>query len=105
MSAAAPLERLESRSNETRNETTEKSQMPRISSYPSGADTQNGRVLKLGATKAQLRTALERHGKRARYAEWSIAVLYVVVFILTCPSIVVDHAMGGSLNWLLEERS
>jgi hypothetical protein len=41
MSAAAPLERLESRSNET----TEKSQMPRISSYPSGADTQNGRVL------------------------------------------------------------
>jgi hypothetical protein len=45
MSAAAPLERLESRSNETRNETTEKSQMPRISSYPSGADTQNGRVL------------------------------------------------------------
>jgi hypothetical protein len=159
MSAAAPLERLESRSNETRNETTEKSQMPRILSYPSGADTQNGRVLTpalkiidcehrtmngfglrgrqdlrmrstergtasaiavrlclmglvtqivlSGAAAAQSTQALERHGKRARYAEWSIAVLYVsvVVFILTCLSIVVDHAMGGSLNWLLEERS
>ena len=67
----------------------------------------DGNWEKLGATKAQLRTALERQGKRARYAEWSIAVLYVsvVVFILTCLSIVVDHAMGGSLNWLLEERS
>src|ERR1700730_14241380 len=67
----------------------------------------DGNWEKLCATKAQLRTALERHGKRAHYAECSIAVLYVsvVVFILTCLSIVVDHAMGGSLNWLLEERS
>jgi hypothetical protein len=31
---------------------------------------------RLGATQAQLRTALERHAKRARYVEWSIAVLY-----------------------------
>jgi Protein of unknown function (DUF2721) len=62
----------------------------------------DGNWEKLGTTTAQLRTALERHGKRARYAERSIAVLYVsvVVFILTCLSIVVDHAMGGSLSWL-----
>ena len=51
---------------------------------------------KLGATPAQLRTALERHAKRARYAEWSIALLYatVVVFVVTCISIAVDHAAG-----------
>jgi hypothetical protein len=57
---------------------------------------------KLGATPAQLRTALERHAKRARYAEWSIALLYatVVVFVVTCISIVVDHAAGESLSWL-----
>jgi hypothetical protein len=38
--------------------------------------------------------ALERHAKRARYAEWSIALLYatVVVFVITCISIAVDHA-------------
>jgi hypothetical protein len=57
---------------------------------------------KFGATPAQLRTALERHAKRARYAEWSIALLYVtvVVFVITCISIAVDHAAGGSLSWL-----
>ena len=57
---------------------------------------------KLGATPAQLRTALERHAKRARYAEWSIALLYatVVVFVVTCISIAVDHAAGQSLSWL-----
>jgi len=57
---------------------------------------------KLGATPAQLRTALERHAKRARYAEWSIALLYatVVVFVVTCISIAVDHAAGQSLTWL-----
>ena len=57
---------------------------------------------KLGVTAAQLRAALERHAKRARYAEWSIATLYasVVVFVLTSLAIVVDHATNGSLRWL-----
>ena len=57
---------------------------------------------KLGTTPAQLRTALERHAKRARYAEWSIALLYatVVIFVVTCISIAVDHAAGQSLSWL-----
>ncbi|HEY2532537.1 MAG TPA: DUF2721 domain-containing protein [Xanthobacteraceae bacterium] len=57
---------------------------------------------KFGTTPAQLRTALERHAKRARFAEWSIALLYAtaVVFVLTCISIAVDHAAGESLSWL-----
>lgn len=57
---------------------------------------------KLGATPTQLRATLERHLKRARYAEWSIALLYaaVVDFVATCISIAVDHAAGESLNWL-----
>ena len=57
---------------------------------------------KLGATPAQLRMALERHAKRARYAEWSIALLYatVVVFVVTCISIAINHAAGESLSWL-----
>lgn len=55
-----------------------------------------------GTTTSQLRTALERHGNRARYAEWSIAALYasVVVFVVTCLSIVADHAMAHLLSWL-----
>jgi hypothetical protein len=57
---------------------------------------------KLGATPVQLRTALERHAKRARYAEWSIALLYttVVVFVITCISIAINHAAGELLSWL-----
>jgi hypothetical protein len=57
---------------------------------------------RLGATPAQLRASLERHAKRARYAEWSIALLYatVVIFVVTCISTEVDHAASGSLSWL-----
>ena len=57
---------------------------------------------KLGATPTQLGIALERHARRARCAEWSIALLYaaVVVFVVTCISIAVDHAAGESLSWL-----
>ncbi len=56
---------------------------------------------KLGADIAQLRGALERHARRAHYAEWSIAALYasVVIFILTSLSIVLDH-VTGRLGWL-----
>jgi Protein of unknown function (DUF2721) len=57
---------------------------------------------RLGTTSAQLRTTLQRHAIRARYAERSIAVLYatVAVFVVTCISIAVDQAIGGSLGWL-----
>jgi hypothetical protein len=57
---------------------------------------------KFGGTVAQLRTELVRHRKRARYTEWSIAALYmsVVIFVLTCLSIVAARAIGDSLNWL-----
>lgn len=57
---------------------------------------------KIGASREQVRLWLERHARRARYAEWSIAVLYgaVVLFIATCLSIVLDQAMGGRLRWL-----
>jgi flagellar biosynthesis protein FliQ len=48
--------------------------------------------------------ALERHAERARYAEWSIALLYtaIAVFVITSISIAVDNAAGQSLNWLPE---
>jgi hypothetical protein len=57
---------------------------------------------KLGATPGELRAALERHARRARYAEWSIALLYatVVVFVATCVAIVIDHAAGDTLSFL-----
>jgi hypothetical protein len=57
---------------------------------------------KLGASQAQLRVWLERHDRRARYAERSIFLLYaaVVIFIATCLSIAVDRATGESLPWL-----
>jgi hypothetical protein len=57
---------------------------------------------KLGATPGELRVALERHARRARYAEGSIALLYatVVVLVATCIAIVVDQAAGNSLSIL-----
>lgn len=57
---------------------------------------------RLGTTSAQLSTTLHRHALRARYAERSIAVLYatVAVFVVTCISIAIDQAIGGSLGWL-----
>lgn len=66
------------------------------------ATAHDGNWERIGATAAQLRTSLYRHGTRARYAEWSITALYasVVIFVLTCLSIVVDHGTSGSLNWL-----
>jgi hypothetical protein len=66
------------------------------------AVSHEGNWEKLGATTAQLRAALHRHGTRAQYAEWSIAALYtsVVIFVLTCLSIVADHATNGSVGCL-----
>jgi flagellar biosynthesis protein FliQ len=57
---------------------------------------------KLGMTHLQLRSWLERHATRARYAERSIALLYgaVVVFIATCLSIALDRATSEALSWL-----
>jgi hypothetical protein len=53
-------------------------------------------------TTDQLRSWLESHAQRARYAERSIALLYgaIVVFISTCLSIGLDRVMGGSLSGL-----
>ncbi len=55
-----------------------------------------------GITTDQLRSWLESHAQRARYAERSIALLYgaIVIFISTCLSIGLDRAMGGSLSGL-----
>ena len=55
-----------------------------------------------GATPDMLRAWFDRHARRARYAEQSIALLFVavVVFITTCLSIVLDRAAGESLAWL-----
>jgi hypothetical protein len=56
----------------------------------------------LGITSDQLRSWLESHAQRARYAERSIALLYgaIVIFISTCLSIGLDRATGGSLSGL-----
>jgi hypothetical protein len=57
---------------------------------------------KIGITKEQLRSWLESHAKRARYAERSITLLYaaIVIFISTCLSIALDRVTGESLSWL-----
>lgn len=57
---------------------------------------------RLGATPSILRTWLDRHAARARYAERSIALFYgaVVVFIATCLSIALDRVTGEGLSWL-----
>jgi hypothetical protein len=61
-----------------------------------------GTLDKIGVTPDELRTWLESHAKRARYAERSITLLYaaIVVFISTCLSIGLDRATDGSLSWL-----
>lgn len=61
-----------------------------------------GNPAKLGITSDQLRSWLESHMQRARYAERSIALLYaaIVVFISTCLSIALDRALDGSVSWL-----
>jgi hypothetical protein len=55
-----------------------------------------------GATPAMLRDWLDRHARRARYAERSIMLLYaaVVVFVATCLSIALDRVTGEALAWL-----
>jgi hypothetical protein len=57
---------------------------------------------KLGASEQQLRVWLERHARRARYAERTIGLLYaaIVVFIGTCLSIPLAGAAGRAVNWL-----
>ena len=54
-----------------------------------------------GITPDHLRTWLERHAKRARYAERSIALLYaaVVVFIATCLAIALGRATDQLPSW------
>jgi hypothetical protein len=61
-----------------------------------------GTLDKIGITTDQLRSWLESHALRARYAERSITLLYaaIVVFISTCLSIAMDRALGGALSWL-----
>jgi archaellum biogenesis protein FlaJ (TadC family) len=63
---------------------------------------QDGSWQKAGLDSARLRSWLERHERRARYAEMSIALLYaaIVVFVATCLSIAVDRASGDLLTWL-----
>jgi hypothetical protein len=57
---------------------------------------------RLGVTRAEMHVWLERHATRARYAQRSIALLYlaIVVFIGTCLSIALDRATGHALAWL-----
>jgi hypothetical protein len=52
---------------------------------------------KLGLSQDELGATLERHAKRARYAERSIALLYaaVVVFIATCLAIAFEPWTSG----------
>jgi hypothetical protein len=59
-------------------------------------------VDKLGITTDQLRSWLESHARRARYAERSITVLYaaIVLFISTVLSIALDRALDGLLSGL-----
>ncbi len=61
-----------------------------------------GAAAKLGITTEQLRSWLESHVRRARYAQRSIALLYaaIVVFISTCLSIALDRFLDGSVSWL-----
>jgi len=61
-----------------------------------------GTLDKIGVTTHQLRSWLESHAQRARYAERSITLLYaaIVVFISTCLSIALDRATGGMLSEL-----
>jgi hypothetical protein len=62
----------------------------------------DGTLGKSGVSREQLRSWLESHAMRARYAERSITLLYaaIVIFISTCLSIALDRFMGGSLSWL-----
>jgi len=62
----------------------------------------DGTMDKIGVTADQLRSWLESHATRARYAERSITLLYaaIVIFVSTCLSIALDRAMGESLSWL-----
>ena len=66
------------------------------------ASMQEGSRERAAATPDMLRTWLDRHEARARYAESSIALLYaaIVAFTATCLSIVLDRAAGGALAWL-----
>ena len=66
------------------------------------ASMQEGSRERAAATPDLLRSWLNRHEARARYAESSIALLYaaIVAFTLTCLSIALDRAVGGALAWL-----
>jgi hypothetical protein len=52
-----------------------------------------GALDKIGITTDQMRSWLDSHAQRARYAERSITLLYsaIVVFISTCLSIALDR--------------
>lgn len=49
-----------------------------------------------------IRCSLERHERRALYAERSVGLFFVavVVFVLDCLSIGIDHFVGDVLTWL-----
>jgi hypothetical protein len=57
---------------------------------------------RVGPTPQQLRSWLDRHAIRARYAARAIASLYaaIVVFISTCLAIAAERALGVSLHGL-----
>jgi len=57
---------------------------------------------RFGLNPAELDRWLRRHGKRARYAERCVLVLFcaVIVFVATCLSIALDVATGDRLGWL-----
>jgi Protein of unknown function (DUF2721) len=61
-----------------------------------------GKVEASGMMPAELRAALQRYAARARYAELSIRLLYaaVVVFVVTCLSIVAEELTRDALRWL-----
>lgn len=65
------------------------------------AAAHEGAWARLGLTPAQLRRSLERHARRARWAEGSLALLYaaVVLFIASCLAIPLDRALQGALRW------
>jgi len=49
-----------------------------------------------------MRTSLDRHERRALYAERSVGLFFtaVVIFVAACLSIGIDHFAGNALTWL-----
>jgi hypothetical protein len=52
--------------------------------------------------RAEMRAALDHHRRRAVYAERSVALFFlaVLIFVLDCLCLGVDHFSGNHLTWL-----